>query len=79
MTNNRDENNEDSSPNEEFSIVNLDETNQAEIMLKMTDESIELDFFKVLFLSIVMSQPKFFIDKLMEIDPIKMYNNAKNI
>ena len=79
MTNNRDENNEDSSPNEEFSIVNLDETNQAEIMLKMTDESIELDFFKVLFLSIVMSQPKFFIDKLMVIDPIKMYNNAKNI
>lgn len=65
--------NKDTPEINDFNIVNIGENEGAEILLKMTNEGIELDFFKVLFLSIVMSQSKFFIDKLMEIDPCDLY------
>ena len=56
--------NKDTPEINDFNIVNIGENEGSEILLKMTNEGIELDFFKVLFLSIVMSQSKFFIDKL---------------
>ena len=65
--------NKDTPEINDFNIVNIGENERSEILLKMTNEGIELDFFKVRFLSIVMSQSKFFIDKLMEIDPCDLY------
>ena len=65
--------NKDTPEINDFNIVNIGENEGSEILLIMTNEGIELDFFKVLFLSIVMSQSKFFIDKLMEIDPCDLY------
>ena len=42
----------------------MDETydENSDMVLTMDDPNIELDFFKMLFLSIVLGQPKFSID-----------------
>ena len=57
------------SQNEHFQIQNFDNDDKNEIMFKIEDPGLELDFFKVLFFSIIMGQPRLFINKLIEIDP----------
>ena len=43
----------------------------------MIDSALEFDFFKMLVLSIILGQPKFFINQLMKKDPREMYYRAK--
>lgn len=45
----------------------------------MMDNDLEFDFFKILVLSVILGQPKFFIDKLMKKDPLEMFLRAKGL
>lgn len=51
--------------------------NQKDIQFKIDNQQVEFDFFKILVLSVILEQPKFFIDKLISRDPFDMYLRAK--
>lgn len=53
----------------DFEITSIDMNDDFDMVLKFTDPIIEFDFFKVLFISVIMNQPKCFVDKLIQIDP----------
>ena len=37
----------------------------------------ELDFFKITLLAIIMNQPRFFLEKLCQLNPTTIYEKAK--
>lgn len=59
--------------------MELDKDEKGHIVLKMDNPSFEFDFFKLLLLSVILSQPKYFINKLIDIDAQTLYFNAKNL
>lgn len=48
-----------------------------DLVFKMTDQQIEFDFFKLILLSVVLEQPRYFINKVDRIEPFEMFLRAK--
>ena len=49
-----------------------------EWVLHIEDQKIEYDFFRILFMAIIMNQPRFFMKKLCEFNPSEIFEQAKN-
>ena len=49
-----------------------------EWVLQISNQKLEVEYFKVTLLAIIMNQPRFFLEKLCLLDPANIYQKAKN-